>query len=74
MTFEGFRDQKNFALQFATYKNILSLDADEALSDRLRESIIAIKDKWEYDGYLFNRRSNFCGKWINHSEWYPDRH
>ena len=71
--FEGFRDQKNFALQLASYKNILSLDADEALSDQLRESIIGVKDKWEYDGYVFNRRSNYCGSWINHSEWYPDR-
>jgi glycosyltransferase involved in cell wall biosynthesis len=71
--FEGYRDQKNFALNQATYKNILSLDADEALSDRLRQSILHIKDKWEYDGYRFNRRSNYCGKWINHSEWYPDR-
>ncbi|MGE5421103.1 MAG: glycosyltransferase family 2 protein, partial [Chloroflexota bacterium] len=26
--FEGFRDQKNYALQLATYKTILSLDAD----------------------------------------------
>lgn len=71
--FEGFRDQKNYALQLATYKNILSLDADEALSDKLRESILAIKDKWEYDSYQFNRRGYYCGKWINHSEWYPDR-
>ena len=71
--FEGFRDQKNYALQFATYKHILSLDADEALSDKLRESILAIKDKWDYDGYLFNRRGNYGGAWINHSEWYPDR-
>jgi glycosyltransferase involved in cell wall biosynthesis len=71
--FEGFRDQKNFALKYATYKNILSLDADEALSDGLRESIIAIKDKWDYDGYRFNRLNNYCGYWIRHSEWYPDR-
>lgn len=71
--FEGYRDQKNFALKLATYKHILSLDADEALSDKLRESIIAIKDKWEFDGYRFNRRGNYCGTWINHSEWYPDR-
>ncbi len=71
--FEGYRDQKNFALQLATYKNILSLDADEALSDRLRESVLAIKDKWNYDGYLFNRRNYYCGKWIRHSQWYPDR-
>lgn len=71
--FEGYRDQKNYALQLATHKNILSLDADETLSDKLKESILAIKDKWEYDGYLFNRRNNFCGKWIRHSQWYPDR-
>lgn len=70
--FEGYRDQKNYALQLASYKNILSLDADEVLSDSLRESILHIKDSWDYDGYLFNRRSNFCGEWINHSEWYPD--
>jgi glycosyltransferase involved in cell wall biosynthesis len=71
--FEGYRDQKNYALHLATNKNILSLDADEALSDRLRESILAIKDKWTHDGYRFNRRSNYCGKWIKHSEWYPDK-
>jgi glycosyltransferase involved in cell wall biosynthesis len=71
--FEGYRDQKNFALNLATYKNILSLDADEALSDTLRESILAIKDKWDYDGYFFNRRNNYCGRWIRHSQWYPDR-
>jgi glycosyltransferase involved in cell wall biosynthesis len=71
--FEGYRDQKNYALKLATHKNILSLDADEALSDKLRESIISIKDKWDYDGYRFNRLNNYCGDWIRHSEWYPDR-
>jgi glycosyltransferase involved in cell wall biosynthesis len=71
--FEGFRDQKNYALKLATYKNILSLDADEALSDKLRESILAIKDNWHYDAYLFNRKNIYCGKWIRFSEWYPDR-
>jgi len=71
--FEGFRDQKNYALGLAKFKNILSLDADEAISDELRASILAVKDNWLYDGYLFNRRSNYCGKWINHSHSYPDR-
>lgn len=71
--FEGFKDQKNYAVQLAKYKNILSLDADEALSEKLRESILAIKDKWEYDGYTFNRRNNYCGQWIKHSAWYPDK-
>jgi glycosyltransferase involved in cell wall biosynthesis len=71
--FEGFRDQKNYALQFATHKTILSLDADEALSGELKDSILRAKEKWDFDGYMVNRRNNFCGKWIRFSEWYPDR-
>jgi len=71
--FEGFRDQKNYAIKQATHKKILSLDADEALSDRLRESILSIKDNWDYDAYRVNRRNNYCGTWIRFSEWYPDR-
>ncbi len=71
--FEGYRDQKNYALKLVTHNNVIALDADEALSDTLRESILAIKDNWKYEGYYFNRRNNYCGKWIRHSEWYPDR-
>jgi glycosyltransferase involved in cell wall biosynthesis len=71
--FEGFRDQKNYALSLATHRTILSLDADEALSDELRQSILEVKGNWKYEGYLFNRRNNYCGTWIRFSEWYPDR-
>ena len=71
--FEGYRDQKNYALTLASYNHVLSVDADEALSEKLRKSILTIKDKWEYAGYFVNRRNNYCGKWINHSGWYPDR-
>ena len=71
--FGGYKDQKNFALAIASNKNILALDADEALSDDLKESIIKIKDNWEFDGYFVKRRNYYCGRWIKHSEWYPDR-
>ncbi len=71
--FSGYMDQKNYAVSLASHKTILSLDADEALSDDLRKSILEVKDNMKYDGYYFNRRSNFCGQWINHSSWYPDR-
>lgn len=71
--FEGFRDQKNYALKLASYENILSLDADEALSDELRESILAVKNNWKYDGYRMNRKNFYCDTWIKHSEWYPDK-
>lgn len=71
--FDGFRDQKNYAIQIATYKNILSLDADEALSDTLKESILKVKENWEFAGYWVNRRNYYCGKQIKFSEWYPDK-
>ena len=71
--FNGYRDQKNFALQQATYDCILSLDADEALSEELKQSILAAKNNWDFDGYYSNRLNNYCGQWIYHSNWYPDR-
>jgi glycosyltransferase involved in cell wall biosynthesis len=71
--FNGYRDQKNYALSLASYQQVLSLDADEALSEELKKSILTIKENWKYDGYLFNRLNNYCGQWIHHSKWYPDR-
>jgi len=71
--FEGYKNQKNYALSLASYKNILAVDADETLSDELRKSILAVKENWKYGGYLINRRNLYCGKWIRHSEWYPNR-
>ena len=71
--FTGFMDQKNYSLTLASYKYILSLDADEALSPELRDSLAEVKNNLVSDGYLFNRLGNFCGQWIRHSAWYPDR-
>lgn len=71
--FEGFTTQKNFANNQAKYDYVLSLDADEALSDKLKKSILAVKKNLNYDGYSFNRLNNYDGKWIKHSNWYPDR-
>lgn len=71
--FEGHIQQKNWAMEQARYNCILSLDADEALSPQLQKEIIAIKAKWLYDGYMFNRLTNYCGAWIKHSGWYPDK-
>lgn len=71
--FEGHIQQKNFAITQTSYKWVLSLDADEALSDELRNNILEIKTKLKGDGYSFNRLTNYCGKWIRHCGWYPDR-
>lgn len=65
--------QKNAAARKASYDHILSLDADEALSEELQKAIAHVKDHWQHDGYACNRLTAFCGKWIRHGEWYPDR-
>ena len=71
--FEGHIEQKNWAISHAKYPHILSLDADEVISDQLKKSILEAKNNWKYDGYYFNRLTNYCGKWIRHSSWYPSR-
>lgn len=70
---EGYAAQKNFANKKAEYPLILSIDADEALSDRLKQSINQIKEKGTADAYVMNRLTNYCGSWIRHGSWYPDR-
>ena len=71
--FEGHIEQKNYALSCATSDYVLSLDADEALSETLMQSVQAAKENWQADGYGVNRLTNYCGKWIRHCGWYPDR-
>jgi glycosyltransferase involved in cell wall biosynthesis len=70
---EGYSATKNFANAQAKNNWILSLDADEALSDELRKSILAAKQQTHPKAYQFNRLTNYCGKWIKHCGWYPDR-
>ena len=70
--FEGHIEQKNFAMHQAKYDYILSLDADERVSDQMLISIKTTKQKWENSAYSFNRLNNYCGAWLKKS-WYPDR-
>lgn len=70
--FKGHVEQKNYAVSQCTHTWVLSLDADEALSDRLKQSILEVKRNPQADGYSFNRATHFCGKHVRHSGWYPD--
>lgn len=71
---DGFSGQKNYANSLATCDWILSIDADEALSDRLRQSILELKSSSPNENtvFSFNRMTNYCGHWIRHCGWYPD--
>jgi glycosyltransferase involved in cell wall biosynthesis len=70
--FEGHIQQKNWAITQARFPHILSLDADEAPDENLRQAILEVKKNWTHDGYSMNRLTNYCGQWIHHSGWYPD--
>lgn len=69
---EGYAASKNYANAQAKYDWILSMDADEALSDELKNSILELKKKEKVSTASFNRLTNYCGKWIRHCGWYPD--
>jgi len=71
--FDGYIEQKNWAISMASYDHVLSLDADEMVSEEMKNSILKVKGVWKYDGYYFNRLTYYCGKWIKHTSWYPSR-
>jgi glycosyltransferase involved in cell wall biosynthesis len=71
--FDGYIEQRQYSISLATYDHVLVIDADEALSEELRAEILKVKSNWTHDGYTFNRLNSFCGQWIRHSGWYPDR-
>jgi glycosyltransferase involved in cell wall biosynthesis len=70
--FEGHIQQKNWAKAQAKYPFVLSLDADEALDDELKRSILEVKKSGTKEGYYMNRLTNYCGHWVKHCGWYPD--
>ncbi|HWZ23033.1 MAG TPA: glycosyltransferase family 2 protein [Cytophagaceae bacterium] len=69
----GYSAQKNFANALASHDYIFSIDADEALSPELVESIKKIKNNPVTDIYIVKRLTNYCGQWIKHCGWYPDK-
>lgn len=69
---EGFSKSKNFGNTLAASDWILSMDADEALTPELRNSIAEARKTDDVSFYRFARLTNYCGKWIRHSRWYPD--
>ena len=71
----GFGPQKNRALALARGDWVLSLDADERVGEALAGQIRAVlaADGDGHAGYELSRLSSFCGQWMRHGDWYPDR-
>ena len=70
----GYSDQKNLADDLATCDLIFSIDADEAVSDELKQSIKALKNKYiaENEVFAMNRLNNYCGQWVKGCGLYPE--
>jgi glycosyltransferase involved in cell wall biosynthesis len=68
----GFGPQKQFAVEQAANDWVLCIDADERVSDELRESIAAVLLAPTLGVYRFARRNRFMGRYLRHGEGYPD--
>ena len=69
---DGYGRQKNHALSLATGEWVLSIDADERVTEALRDEILLAITRNDCDGYEVPRLSGFCGRPMRHSGWYPD--
>jgi glycosyltransferase involved in cell wall biosynthesis len=68
---KGFADQKSFAMNQATNEWILSIDADERVTEKLKDEILN-SDLNQFDGYRIKRENYFLGKLIRGCGWGND--
>jgi glycosyltransferase involved in cell wall biosynthesis len=68
---DGYAASKNFGIDRAENDWVLSLDADERISDVLRHSI-RNQNLDLFSGYRISRRTWYMGRWITGGGWYPD--
>lgn len=73
--FPGFGEQKNRALELVSGKWVLSLDADERIGEALAKEILQVIQEHSSAriAYDIPRSTYFCGQWIKHCGWTPDR-
>ncbi len=71
----GWKDQKRHAASLCSHEWVLTLDADEVVSQELRAEIEELLSREEIveNGFTLPRRTRYQGRWILHSGWYPDR-
>jgi glycosyltransferase involved in cell wall biosynthesis len=68
----GFGKQKQFAVAHAAHDWVLCMDADELVSDELREAVLAELAAPRGFVYTMARCNRFLGRWLRHGEGYPD--
>ena len=65
---------RNYVISKTSGDWILILDPDEQLNDGLKNKLREIVKEDKYDVVNIPRKNIFFGKWISHTNWWPDRH
>jgi Glycosyltransferases involved in cell wall biogenesis len=71
---KGYSETKKEALNLSTNDWIFWIDADEAITEKLKNELLEFKNtNAAFDAYSVPRKAYFLGKWIKHCGWYPGR-
>ena len=70
---QGYVEQRNLAAKLAKNSWVLSIDADEVVSDELKQEIEKELDNPSHQAYSIPRKTIHFGRWIRHGGWYPNR-
>ncbi len=70
---QGFGRQKQMAIDRCRHDWVLVLDADERVSPEAQAEIVAVLATGPCVAYSFPRKNYFCGRWLKHAGWWPDR-
>ena len=71
--FDTFHQQKKAALSLTLHEHVLTLDADECLSEELRSSILSVKQQgFRCTGYKMRRLSFYKQRAVRSCGWYPN--
>jgi len=72
--FENFTSQKAYAMSLTKYDWVLELDADERVSNEMRQAILRLSedDLRLYNCFMFRRKTFFGNRWVRHGGFYPD--
>ncbi|HUR30927.1 MAG TPA: glycosyltransferase family 2 protein [Saprospiraceae bacterium] len=71
--FDTYVNQKARMIQMANSNWVLSIDADEYLSEELKASVRKAMTVKSFDGYTSNRRNKIGNRWLKYGSWYPDK-
>ena len=76
----GYRDQKAYGLTLMKNQWVINIDADERVSEELKENILNVLkeikedcvDRKNINGYYVNRVVFYLGRWWRKGGWYPE--